>query len=432
MSNDKSTLPRSVEKTKGLAGLKTMKTKITGCILNSSLYKEGRKTMIMLNHDQFENGSNKVVTIIYKLLLTFIEDHGFLPKKLVLTSDNCTRENKNQYVLALLYSLVDLGIVEDVTFGFLHVGHTGFAPDQMFSILAAVFKKTNIPTLEDLIMLIENSPIRPAPIVECLDYIFDWKEHISSQLAAPLKNHTFPKAFLISREDEMTKLRYKWLPQGAEWMPKSGIKLLKDNPDLGPVGAAPFRFESLEMDDIEASLRTKYFPTLNAHVKLSVAASWQRLRRKLESTERKKNFLPKMKLKNLPISGQQPIDVFEFHEEEVNRRDVEGEIYAEKLGQVTVGEDIAVYTDEKDGRPWVGRILTVNETDIVIHWYARKKKKFTYEELKNKDGSPQTDKILRESILFRCISSVSGKASFQITPTWMTKILNEYERLDKK
>ena len=117
MANDKSTLPRCVEKTKGLAGLKTLKTKITGCILNSSLYEKGRKTKIYLNHDQFENGSNKVVTLIYQLLVEFIKDHGFLPKKLVVTTDNCWRENKNQFVLSFLcYSVIymDLGTVTNI------------------------------------------------------------------------------------------------------------------------------------------------------------------------------------------------------------------------------------------------------------------------------------------------------------------------------
>ena len=432
MCNEKSTLPRCVEKTKGLAGMKTLKTKITGCILNSSLYPEGRKTMILLNHDEFENGSNKVVTIIYKLLLTFIKDHGFLPRNLVVTSDNCTRENKNQFVLAMLYSLVELGICEEVKFEFLHVGHTGFAPDQMFSILAAEFKKTNIRTVEDLIWLMSNSAIRPAPVVESLEFIYDWKNHISGQLAAPLKYHTFPKAFLINRENGLTKLRYKWLPQGPEWLPNSGIKLLKDNPDLGPVGAAPFRFETLEMDEFEASLRTKYLPTLSADIRGNVADSWQRLRRKLEGMEKKKATLPKMKLKELPISGQQPRDVFEFQEEEINRREVEGEIYAETNGDVRIGEDVAVYTTVKTGRPWVGRITDVTETDVIVHWFERKKKKYTYEELRNRDGSAQNDKISRASILYRHISSVSKENSFQITPSWINKMMTEYERLDNE
>ena len=432
MANEKSTLPRCVEKTKGLAGLKTLKTKITGAILNSSLYKDGRKTIVYINHDEFENGSNKVVTLIYKMLHTFIEDHGFLPRKLFLTSDNCARENKNQYVFAFLYGLVELGIVEEVVFSFLHVGHTGFAPDQMFSILAADFKKTNIRTLEDLIWLISKSSIKPAPIVEKLEYIYNWKDHIATQMAAPLKNHTFPKAFLFIKEDKMTKMKYKFLPQDVEWKPESGIKLLKDDPDFGPVGPAAFRFESLELDEFEASLRTKYFPTLQAQIRLTVTESWGRLRRRFEGMERKKNTLPKMKLEELPKSGQQPVDVFEFHEEEVvrNRREVSGELYPETNGDVKVGEDIAVYTTEKAGRPWVGRVKQVTEKEVVIHWFARKNKKFTYDELNNRDGSPQTDKIFRDSIIYRCVSSVSKETSFQITPTWLEKITKEYERMD--
>ena len=432
MCNEKSTLPRCVEKTKGLSGLKTLKTKITGCILNSSLYQEGRKTVIYLNHDEFENGSNKVVTIIYKLILTFIKDHGFLPRNLVLTSDNCTRENKNQFVLAMLYSLVELGICEEVKFEFLHVGHTGFAPDQMFSILADEFKKTNIRTVEDLVWIMSNSAIKPAPVVESLEFIYDWKKHISGQMAAPLKNHTFPKAFFINRENELTKLRYKYLPQDIVWLPNSGIKLLKDGPYLGPVGAAPFRFENLEMDAFEASLRTKYFPTLVADIRGSVADSWQRLRKKLEGMEKKKATLPKMKLKELPKSAQQPRDVFDFQEDDTTRKEVEGEIYAETNGDVRIGEDIAVYTTVKTSRPWVGRITEVTETDVIVHWFERKKKRYTYEELRNRDGSAQNYKVSRASILYRHISSVSKEKSFTITPTWLNKILAEYERLDNE
>ena len=429
MANEKSTLPRYVEKTKGLAGLKTLKTKITGAILNSSMYQDGRKTIIYINHDEFENGSNKVVTLIYKMLQTFIKDHGFLPRKLFLTSDNCARENKNQYVFALLYGLVELGIVEEAVFAFLHVGHTGFAPDQMFSILAADFKKTNIRTLEDLIWLISHSSIKPAPIVEKLEYIFNWKDHIANQMAAPLKNHTFPKAFLFTKENNVTKMKYKWLPQAEKWIPESGIKLLKDEPDFGPVGPAPFRFESLELDEFEASLRTKYFPTLQAQVRITVAASWERLRRKFEGMERMKNTLPKMKLSDLPMSGQQPRDVFEFLEEEGtagNRKEVVGEFYGETNGDVKVGEDIAVYTEEKVGRPWVGRVKQVTDEDVLIHWFGKKSnKRFTFDELKNQDGSPQTDKISRASILYRCVSSVSRETSFQIKNKWRSIVISK-------
>ena len=103
------------------------------------------------------------------------------------------RENKNQVVLAFLYLLIQLNIVNSVFFQFLYVGHTGFAPDQMFSILANEFKKTDIRTIENLMSIIANSPINPKPEVQSLDYIFDFKNHILPLMAQPLKNHTFYK-----------------------------------------------------------------------------------------------------------------------------------------------------------------------------------------------------------------------------------------------
>ena len=430
MANDKSTLPRSVEKTKGLTGLKTLKTKITGAILNSSLYEKGRKTLILLNHDQFENGSNKVVSLIYKLLLTFLNDHRFLPRKLVITSDNCWRENKNQFVLSFLYSLVKLGVFEEITFAFLHVGHTGFAPDQMFSILAQEFKKSNIKTIEDLMWLISNSAISPKPVVEKLEFIYEWKRYILDQMAAPLKNHTGPKAFLFLKENEQTKMKYKFLPQGPEWLPRSGLKLLKDSAEFGPVGVAAFRLDQLEMDEVEASLRKKYFPSLTNQVRQNVMTSWQRLRRRLEEVERKSYALPKMKLQDLPKSGNQPKDVFEFEDTEKEiEKEVEGELYPEERSDVSVGEDIAVFTTVKTGRPWVGRVLEVYEDQVLVHWFSKKRRKYTYEELQNQDGTPQTDKIPRQSIMYRCVSSVVKETSFTITPTWLNKILIEYDRL---
>ena len=93
---------------------------------------------------------------------------------------------------------------------------------------------------------------------------------------------------------------------------------------------------------------------------------------------------------------------------------------------------MAVYTKEKIGRPWVGRVLNIVDTEILIHWFSKIKRKYTYEELKNKDGSPQTDRISRDTIMYHNISSVSKEKSFMITPTFMNKILLEYDVMDEK
>ena len=44
--------------------------------------------------EQYENGSNMIVSILFRAMTDFYEDHGFLPPVLFLNVDNCGRENK--------------------------------------------------------------------------------------------------------------------------------------------------------------------------------------------------------------------------------------------------------------------------------------------------------------------------------------------------
>ena len=44
--------------------------------------------------DQFENGSNMIISVIYKMILDYIKDHKSLPPVLFLNVDNTGRENK--------------------------------------------------------------------------------------------------------------------------------------------------------------------------------------------------------------------------------------------------------------------------------------------------------------------------------------------------
>ena len=89
MDNHKSYTPREQEKSKRTAGLLRLPTKITGCIIYSGHYKENRKVVFYINHDQFEQASNMVISTIFRLLTMFINDHGRLPKKLRVFCDNC-------------------------------------------------------------------------------------------------------------------------------------------------------------------------------------------------------------------------------------------------------------------------------------------------------------------------------------------------------
>ena len=84
MDNNKSYLPRYLHKSKDQQQKERIPTKITGCIINSGWYAAKRKCIFYLNHDQYEQGSNLIVSIVFRLLQVFVRDHSKLPKKLHL------------------------------------------------------------------------------------------------------------------------------------------------------------------------------------------------------------------------------------------------------------------------------------------------------------------------------------------------------------
>ena len=94
MDNQKSYTPRCVEPGKKLSKMARIPSKISGCILSSGRYSDGRKIKFYVNHNQFEQNSSKTVTIIFKLIKDYLSDFKVLPKNLIVNCDNCWRENK--------------------------------------------------------------------------------------------------------------------------------------------------------------------------------------------------------------------------------------------------------------------------------------------------------------------------------------------------
>ena len=89
MDNSKSYTPRTLENAKSTAGMKKLPTKIMGTIIHSGNYPGNRSINLFLNHDQYEQASNYVVSVIYKLITFKLRDHGRLPSHLHIFCDNC-------------------------------------------------------------------------------------------------------------------------------------------------------------------------------------------------------------------------------------------------------------------------------------------------------------------------------------------------------
>ena len=277
-------------------------------------------------------------------------------------------------MLAFLSALVELGVFREVVVYFLLVGHTGNIVDQKFSIIAQELKKSEVKTIEELTSLIIQS-MTPTPEVESLNFIWDWKSFIEKHLESPkMSNHSFYNGFRISKEGSITKLRLKRLPQDKEWLPPTGIQLLKQNIIFEPVGCAEFRVESLNLDKILHDLE-KYFKRMPTPVRVSVSNSWHRLRDSLEGTPRMMHNLPAMKLNDLPkISPEGQLSLpeeYEFIDENPdNLPRIQGKVCEEGLfdENIKIGVDVVVYTESSVGRPWVGKVQEIfeNQNKFVI------------------------------------------------------------------
>ena len=378
-----------------------------------------------------------IVSILFKVLLSTQNDLGKLPSVLHLSMDNCFRENKNRFVLSFLAALVELDILAEVNVTFLLVGHTGNEVDQLFSILTQSFKK-EIKTLEDLKDKIVKSGIKPVPDVEVLEYIWNWKMFALDALTEEeLRNHSKYHAFNIKKEKGQVKLRGKRYLFDDEWVPYTGIRLLKEGTDFPLVDPAEFRIKKLDLPKVFLHLQ-KYFSTLPLVERLGVQGSWDRLREKLEKLPSQADVLRKMNIHDLHSFDSIPQINLPHHFAHLGQDeiipDLEGETFPEELNEadfeedVKEGLDVLIYTRSKLGRPWLGRVLSKKDDfNFTIQWYEKRKgNQNNFYASKNADGSAYTSDLESGMVILWNFSTRIDDESFSVNCFFLNKFKEEY------
>jgi len=99
--------------------------------------------------DEHKKGSNHIVELIHRFLNKQSKDRR-IPPKLFIQMDNCSRENKNKFLMSYLDALVRWGIFNGIEASFLPVGHTHCDIDQAFSSTSNRLRTHNTVTLKDL------------------------------------------------------------------------------------------------------------------------------------------------------------------------------------------------------------------------------------------------------------------------------------------
>lgn len=101
-------------------------------------------------------GADTVISILHH----FFTCHGLGERHLLLSSDNCTGQNKNNAVLHYLLYRTIVGLHGKIEWSFMLVGHTKFSPDAYFGLLKKKYRRSRVYTYKQLIDIINTSTVK--------------------------------------------------------------------------------------------------------------------------------------------------------------------------------------------------------------------------------------------------------------------------------
>lgn len=229
MDQKKTRLPHWPRPPKSIDESCLIQLHVVGCLVfNGELHSR-----VFLNYPNLHNDGNLTITILQRVIVEWEKRPGGLPPVLYLQLDNTSRENKNNLLMTYLHMLLEKKVFKKIKLGFLLVGHTHDQIDQMFSRFSRRLAKHKAYTFEELCSIISKS-YTPEPIITLLTETFDFKRYAfdhPSLTMDQLRNIKFSHQFKIAFDSLDDKVPRQWgkkFSTEKEWLPKEGVKLLKD------------------------------------------------------------------------------------------------------------------------------------------------------------------------------------------------------------
>ena len=400
--------PYNLQNTKECSGMLRLNNHCTGVIVHNGQFVNDRVVIAYLNNDQFPQDSNKTISIIFDVLMGVQQSLGKLPKKVFIQTDNCSRDLKNQFVFSFYWTLVDLGIFEQITVSHMPVGHTHGDVDQVFSIFASHLRKLELPTFESLLSELRKIKIKSVPIiVREMEFTSDFVKKISSSLLN-IEGHTSFYQFRFRKENNKTRMHVKADELDSVWQFGAGIKLFDSLPDLKNIPVAPFREES-EYSDIFKSVWTKYIPSLQGKF------SEEEIQKIKDLWENRINHLIGLKESYFQAFDISKLDVVASNMEvptvpiEVPTKEptLTATFYPIEMKDFDLSDlvkdcSVVFYTRTKVSRPWIGLFVELvidgTSTKVKVQWLRKDKKFFVLDT--TGDGSPYISVLELESVMF--------------------------------
>ena len=98
-------------------------------------------------------GSNAVISFVHH----FFDNWSLGEKSVHINCDNCSGQNKNNFMVWYLMWRVMTGLHHNVELHFLLAGHTKFAPDWCFGLIKQKYRRTLTSSLDDFAKVVEDS-----------------------------------------------------------------------------------------------------------------------------------------------------------------------------------------------------------------------------------------------------------------------------------
>lgn len=143
---------------------------------NLSIHDEFRNKGIMClwTEDLGGCGSTEVSSCLYRYLTREVKA---CVKNLTLWSDNiCGEQNQNQYIIAMLLTLIAKGYFDEITQKFLIKGHTYMSCDKDIDLVERKRQGEALQTIKDVAQLIGGAVIKNPFDVLLIDGFCNWKE----------------------------------------------------------------------------------------------------------------------------------------------------------------------------------------------------------------------------------------------------------------
>ena len=414
--------------TKDTSGILRLNNHLIGCILTNGNFPGDKVYKIFLNSDQFAQDSNKTVSQIQDALEFSQERLGKLPRKLLVQTDNCSRDLKNQFVLSYFYLLVERGVFDEILVSHMPIGHTHNDVDHMFGVLAGHLKKLEIPTFEALKSEIGKIKLDDSfPIVKELVHTTDFSSFITPYLLQ-ISGHTAFFQFRIRKENKLTQLSVKEDELDADWMYPRGIKLLSMNPESMNLSVSPFRTET-DYSEIFISVVRKYIPSLEhkfgeEEVEM-IRKDWEK-RIQLLINLKESDYLPfniNILKKQTALNEAERADPLPRQSRQGRTAAITATFYPQEISSFSVEdlkEDVSLvfYCATKRFRPWIGLFLELIDKEgppkVKVEWLKKDKKSYVLDS--KPDGSQYISLLELESVMFSDVLSNTNVAGNRCGP----------------